>query len=82
MIRLKSFIILCFFLDSQLLSDTMPEFRIRRKKRDKRRHTLHDSTEAARQIQQASQLYQEHNEIIFGPNEVVSGHQLSMCVNI
>lgn len=53
----------------------MPEFRLRRKK-DKnkeqpRRHTVHNDSEMSAQLQEMAMLFQQ-NEIIFGPNEVVS----------
>ena len=52
----------------------MPEFHLRRKKKEKkRRHTLHDSSDQRQQLQRALEMYEEHNEIILGPNEIVSG---------
>ena len=54
----------------------MPEFRLRRKKdknkeQQPRRHTVHNDSEMAVQLQEMAMLFQQ-SEIIFGPNEVVS----------
>ena len=62
----------------------MPEFHLRRKKKVKenRRHTLQDSSEQGQQLQRALEMYQEHNEIILGPNEIVSNAYSKCLANI
>ncbi len=50
----------------------MPEFHLRRKQRENRRHTMHDSSNQRQQLQRALEMYDDHHEIILGPNEIVS----------
>jgi hypothetical protein len=50
----------------------MPEFRLRRKKKEKgqRRHTVQNDVELSQKLTEASLHFQEHSEIIMGPNEI------------
>ncbi len=54
----------------------MPEFHLRGKKKKKTEHEAKpDSSDYSRQLQRAAlDLYEEHNEIILGPNEIVSNY--------
>lgn len=53
----------------------MPEFRLKRNKKDKgerRRHTLHNDSEMSKQLQEVAKHFEDQTEIILGPNEIVS----------